>query len=155
MEDNINQIISLSKDKKILLNKILDLTNKQKMAIEDDDLDYLGLILEDKDNLMNKIDKIDIEFIKLYNTIKKTEDISTFDEIDVEKYNNIKDLKDIVNDINKVLTEISNKDKENRRIMKLSLDNVKLDIKNVKKGQKAYKGYNYESTSSMLIDEKK
>ena len=104
---------------------------------------------------MAKVDGMDIEFLKLYDSLKVKEGIKTFEEIDVDKYNNIKDLKDIVRSINTTLRKISKVDKENTQNMKISINNVKLDIKNVKKGKRAYKGYNYENTDSMLIDEKK
>lgn len=155
MENNIDKMIFISKEKKELLDTILDLTNKQKEAIEKNDLENLGLILEDKEKLMGKIDSMDIEFLKVYNFLKEKEGIETFNEIDIEKYNNLKCLKDIVSDINNVLRGISNQDKENTKTMKLSINNIKQDIKNVKKGKKAYNGYNYENADSMLIDEKK
>lgn len=155
MENNIDKIIALSREKKNILDLILDLTNKQEKAIEDDDLDTLAFILEEKENLMSKIDTKDIQFLKLYELLKGKEGVDTFDEIDINKYNNIKDLKNVVADINDILTEIYNLDKKNREKMKSNIDNVKLNIKNVKKGKKAYKGYNYENGDSILIDEKK
>ncbi len=155
MENNIEKIITLSKEKEKLLDIMLDLTIKQGQIIEDDDLDGLALILNEKENIMAKVDGMDIEFLKLYDSLKVKEGIKTFEEIDVDKYNNIKDLKDIVRSINTTLRKISKVDKENTQNMKISINNVKLDIKNVKKGKRAYKGYNYENTDSMLIDEKK
>ena len=115
----------------------------------------LALILDEKEKLMSEIDSMDSEFLKLYNFLKEKEGIKSFEEIDIEKYNNLKSLKDIVSEINNVLVEISSKDKENTKTMKVSINNIKLDIKNVKKGKKAYEGYNYETADSMLIDEKK
>lgn len=155
MKNDINKIILLSMEKKSSLDKMLNLTENQQKAIEEEDLDLIGTILEDKEKLIIKIDKIDIQFIELYNSIKEKEGISSFDEIDVKKYDNIKNLKNIVSEINNILRKISNIDKENTKKMKLSITNIKLDIKNVKKGKEAYKGYNHESVESILIDEKK
>lgn len=155
MNKNIDKMISLSKEKKTMLNTILDLTNKQVNIIKNENLDLLESIIEDKETLIKKIDIIDVEFIELYNSIKEKEGIDTFDEINIKKYDNIKDLKDIVKDLNDILTEISKMDKENSKNMKLSIKEVKKSIKNVKKGKKAYKGYSYEGPASILIDEKK
>ncbi|MDR7856878.1 flagellar export chaperone FlgN [Tissierella sp.] len=152
---NINKVILLSKDKKKLLTDLLKLTKKQKDLIDNDNLDDLGIVLEDKENIMNKVDIIDKDFLGLYNTIKSEEGIDSFDKIDVRKFDNVKTLKDIVEDVNNILNEISALDNENTRKMKSNIDKIKLDIKQVKEGKKAYKGYNYESSVSMLIDEKK
>ena len=153
--DRINKIIKLSQEKKILLIEILSLTKKQKDLIEEDNIDDLGIVLIDKENLMNKIDLLDKDFLSLYNSIKSDEGIDSLDKIDIRKFDNLKSLKDIVSEINKILEDISSIDRENKKNMKSNIDKVKLNIKQVKKGKKAYKGYNYEGVASMLIDEKK
>ncbi len=153
--NNINKIISLSKDKKILVTDLLKLTQKQKVIIDNDNLDDLGLVLGDKQNIMNKIDVLDKDFLGLYSTIKSDEGIDNFHSIDVKKFDNIKILREIVEEVNNILTSISILDNENTMKMKSNIDKLKLDIKQVKEGKKAYKGYNYESAVSMLIDEKK
>lgn len=153
--DRINKIIKLSQEKKILLIEILSLTKKQKDLIEEDNIDDLGIVLIDKENLMNKIDLLDKDFLSLYNSIKSDEGIDSLEKIDIRKFGNLKSLRDIVGEINKILDDISSIDRENKKNMKLNIDKVKLNIKQVKKGKKAYKGYNYETVESMLIDEKK
>lgn len=153
--DRINKIIKLSQEKKILLIEILSLTKKQKDLIEEDNIDDLGIVLIDKENLMNKIDLLDKDFLSLYNSIKSDEGIDSLEKIDIRKFDNLKSLKDIISEINKILDDISSIDRENKKNMKSNIDKVKLNIKQVKKGKKAYKGYNYETVESMLIDEKK
>lgn len=153
--DRINKIIKLSQEKKILLIEILSLTKKQKDLIEEDNIDDLGIVLIDKENLMNKIDLLDKDFLSLYNSIKSDEGIDSLEKIDIRKFDNLKSLRDIVGEINKILDDISSIDRENKKNMKSNIDKVKLNIKQVKKGKKAYKGYNYETVESMLIDEKK
>lgn len=151
----INKTIKLSQEKKVLLNEILNLTKKQKDLIEEDNIDDLGIVLIDKENLMNKIDLLDKEFLSLYNSIKLEEEIDSLDKIDTRKFKNIKSLKDIISEVNSILTEISSLDRENTNNMKSNIEKIKLNIKQVKKAKKAYKGYNYEGIESMLIDEKK
>jgi len=151
----IDKIIKLSQDKKILLTEILKLTNKQKELIEKDNIDDLGIVLIDKEDLMNKIDVLDGEFLSIYNDIKLDENIESIDKIDPKKFKNIKSLKDIISEVNIILKDISSIDHENTKNMKLNIDQTKLNIKQVKKAKKAYNGYNYESIESMLIDEKK
>lgn len=153
--DRIDIIIKVSHEKKILLNEILNLTKKQKDIIENDNMDDLGKVLKDKEDLMNKIDNLDKDFLSLYNTIKLDEKIDSFESIDINKFDNIKLLKDVISEINKLLSEISSIDRENTINIKKNIDQIKLDIKHVKKSKKAYNGYNYDTAESMLIDEKK
>lgn len=155
MENYVDKLIALSKDKKELLNSILDFTKKQKLVIEKEDLDSIASILEDKEKIIKKIDLIDLEFLKYYDLLKKSEGIDSFDGINIKKYDNVRTLKGLVKDINSILNEISILDKNNTKLMKASIENIKSDIKSVKKGKQAYNGYNYEIGGSMLIDEKK
>lgn len=151
----INRIIKLSQEKKLLLKEILSLTKKQKDLIEEDNIDDLGIVLIDKENLMNKVDLLDKDFLSIYKSIKLEEEIDSLDKIDIRKFDNIKSLKDIISEVNNILTDISSIDHENKKNMKLNIDKIKQNIKQVKKAKKAYKGYNYEGTESILIDEKK
>ena len=50
---------------------------------------------------------------------------------------------------------ISILDEENNKVLKKSLEKIKLDLKKLKKGKKAYKGYNKTLDSNIFIDEKK
>ena len=46
-------------------------------------------------------------------------------------------------------------DKENNNSMKSKLEETKMEIRRIKDGRKAYRGYNAEISESILIDEKK
>lgn len=147
--------MELSKVKKEDLNEILRLTKEQKLSIESEDLDGLNRIIGHKDKLMKKIDLLDLEFLDLYNKIKEEENIDTLDKINSGKYRNLEKLKRVIEDINFILKDITLIDNENTEMMKANLEDIKSGLKHVKKVQQAYKGYNYEMGSSILIDEKK
>ena len=151
----INSMIQLSNEKKVLLESILDFTKKQKSFIQDEDMDSLTKVLSEKDEIMKNIDLLDLDFISLYNNIKSMEDISSMEEIDVDKYSNVKLLKSNINEISLILNNIRILDNDNTRMMKTNLENIKSGLKHVKEAKNAYKGYNYEAPESMLIDEKK
>lgn len=151
----INNMIQLSNEKKVLLNHILEATQKQKLFIQDENMDGLGSILSEKDKIMKNIDLLDINFLSLYNNIKSAENISSLEDINVDKYSNIKLLKSNINEINLILNNIRILDNNNTRMMKTNLENIKSGLKHVKEVKNAYKGYNYEPPESMLIDEKK
>ena len=151
----INNMIQLSNEKKVLLKDILNLTQKQKTVIEDENMDALTKVLSDKDQIMKSIDLLDINFLSLYNSIKSMENIDSMEDIDVDKYSNMKILKSNINEISLILNSIKILDNDNTRMMKTNLQNIKSGLKHVKEVKKAYKGYNYEAVESMLIDEKK
>lgn len=151
----IDNMIQLSNEKKVLLESILDFTKKQKSFIQDEDMDGLTKVLSEKDKIMENIDLLDLDFISLYNNIKSMEDISSMEEIDVDKYPNVKLLKSNINEVSLILNNVRILDNDNTRMMKANLQNIKSGLKHIKEVKNAYKGYNYEAPESMLIDEKK
>ena len=151
----IDKMIVLSQDKKKHIKSLLDLTKEQKVFIENEDMDGINNIIADKEKLMSQVDLLDIEFLSLYKEIKDLENIQSLDEINGIKYSNLKDLQEVIGNINILLSNISLIDKENTAKMKINLENIKNGLKHVKEVKKAYKGYNYESEASILIDEKK
>ncbi len=153
--DNVKKMIELSLGKKDILLQILELTKTQGNVIENDNMDDLSIILVKKEKLMEEIDVLDREFLSLYNGIKSEEGIDNLEKINIDKYTNIKSLKEIVVEINTILNDISAIDRNNTIKMKSNVDKIKSDLKQVKEAKRAYKGYNYEAAESMLIDEKK
>ncbi|MCQ4925573.1 flagellar protein FlgN [Tissierella carlieri] len=152
--DNVKKMIELSLKKKDILIQILRLTTTQAGTIENDNIDNLSKILIQKEKLMEEIDILDRDFLSLYNDIKSEEGIDNLEKINIEKYANIKSLKEIVTEINTILNDISMIDRNNTIKMKSNVDRIKSDLKQVKEVKRAYKGYNYEAVESILIDEK-
>lgn len=154
-ENNINKMIKLSMDKKNKLVEILDFTNVQEKAIKEDNTEELSKILVQKDRLMKSVDDLDKEFVSLYERVKAEENVDNFRDINVTKYESLKGLKDVVEEINRILDKLTQLDKRNMENMKDSLNKTKSDLKQVKEVQRAYKGYSYEESGSILIDKKK
>jgi hypothetical protein len=151
----IDSMVVLSREKNELLLEILQLTKLQKDVIEKEDMEELHYILDKKDKIMLEIDKIDVSFLTLYGQLKREENIDSLDEINTDKYPSLKDLKKVVGEVTSTLMSISLLDEENNKSIRESLERTKLELRRVKKGKVAYKGYNTEVSGSMLIDEKK
>lgn len=151
----IEKMIELSKMKKKYLTEVLQSTKNQRKFIENDDMDGLNKVMENKDMLMKKVDLLDIDFLSTYNQIKEMENVDSLEKINPIKYKNLGELQEVIGNINIILSNISLIDKENTRIMKDSLEEIKSGLKQVKEVKKAYKGYNYEPIASILLDEKK
>ena len=151
-EKLVQELIGLSKEKANYLTNILDLTKEQKRIINEENMERLNQIIEKKSK---EIDKLDVSFIMKLSQLKKENNIGDLNEIDTKKYPNLKELKEVVAQITSILMAISIVDKENNKALEEGLEKVKLNLKKVKEGKKAYKGYNKSIPQSMLIDEKK
>ncbi|MCF6461258.1 flagellar protein FlgN [Clostridium sp. Cult3] len=151
----INELISLSQEKAKLLKDMHQFTIGQKEYIEKEDMEGLNQLLDKKDNIIKQIDRLDVSFLNIFSQIKKEEAIESVDELDIEKYPNLKELKEIVTEISSTLMALSLLDEENNKVMKQRLEETKMELKKVKEGQRAYKGYNHITTGSMMIDEEK
>src|SRR5690554_6278585 len=141
INENIGKMIELSMKKKEYLLDILDLTKKQENIIEEDKMDELDNIIQEKEKLMGKIDDLDCEFLTVNNQIKEEEKIDSFEKLPIERYENVKELKAIVNEINNILNTLTILDKNNINKMKANLEKTQSELKNVKVGKRAYKGY--------------
>ncbi|SHD76718.1 Putative FlgN family protein (fragment) [[Clostridium] ultunense Esp] len=118
-------------------------------------MENLNRIMDEKDSLMKKIDELDLSFITIFSQIKKEHSIEGIDELSLEEYPNLTKLKEVVKEVSSTLMTISLMDDKNTGAMKERLEQTKIELRKLKEGKKAYKGYNPSMNGSMLIDEKK
>ncbi|NLW40734.1 MAG: flagellar protein FlgN [Tissierellia bacterium] len=154
-KERIDKLIAITKKKRELLDSLLTLTNKQTLEIEKEEMDKLNYILDKKDGIIKEIDRLDLDFVNIFSQIKRDHSIEKIGELDVEVYPNLKELKEEVKEITSILASLSLIDEKNTKFIKEKLKETKLELKKVKDGKKAYKGYNPTMVGSMLIDEKK
>lgn len=153
--EKIDRLIEITREKNRLLKSMLTFTERQKEEIVKDAYDNLGISLSEKDKIIEEIDKLDRAFLKIFTDIKAKHSIENIDQLVAEQYPNLKELKQAVEEVSSTLLAISLLDKENTKAMKEKLEKAKMEISRLKSGRKAYKGYNYKYSESMLIDEKK
>ncbi|WP_077369639.1 flagellar export chaperone FlgN [Anaerosalibacter sp. Marseille-P3206] len=154
-KDIVDKLVSISSEKLVLLNKLLDLSKLQKKFISESDMDNVNIIIDKKDEVMKEIDALDIKFMTHFAELKKENNVVELNELDTSKYPNLKELKNVVKEITSTLMAISLLDEENNKSLKADLEKIKLNLRTVKKGQKAYKGYNKVLDNNIMIDEKK
>lgn len=153
--ERIEELISITKEKNKLLKEIYNVTAKQIKVIDAENLDGLTEVLNLKDNLMNRIDKLDLSFISIFSQIKKDNSVEDFDELDFKQYPNLKDLKEAVKEITSTLMAISLIDEKNIHNMKSKLEQTRSDLRKLKEGKRAHRGYSATHSPSILIDKKK
>ena len=151
----IDELVNISEKKLEYLYNMLELTKFQREYIDEENMIKTDEILEKKDELIKKIDKLDIEFLIKFSELKKKHNVDDINELDINVYPSLKILKDIIKNISSTLMSISILDDENNKYLKNSLEKIKSDLKRLKKGKKAYKGYNKSIEESIFIDEKK
>lgn len=154
-EELIEELIDISKEKLSLLNLMLKFTKEQKNFIKEDNIEKVNLIINKKDNLIEKIDSLDIQFLSKFIHLKKENNVEDINELNIEDFPKLKDLKEIIEEISSTLMALSLLDEENKTKLKMDLENVKSNLKNIKKGKKVYNSYNKTLNNSILIDEKK
>lgn len=154
-KERIAELISITKEKNGLLNNMYDITKEQMEEIEKEDMDKLSIIMDRKDSLIKKIDELDLSFVTIFSQIKKDNFIENIDDLSLEKYPELKELKEAVKEVSSTLMALSLMDEKNTQAMKDRLKQTKLELRKLKEGKKAYKGYKASIAESMLIDEKK
>lgn len=154
-EERILKLISLAKEKNKLLDNIIYITKRQMKEIQEDRYEDLNRSLSEKDNIIKKIDELDRSFLEIFHELKKDHSVDDINQLSVEEYPSLKELKGEVKEIMSNLTALSLMDEKNTESIKAKLKEAKGELKKVRVGRKAYKGYNYKAAESMLIDEKK
>ncbi|MBE6083128.1 flagellar export chaperone FlgN [Sporanaerobacter sp. PP17-6a] len=154
-EDLVSELIEISEKKLGLLDEMLLLTKKQRTVISQEKQGNLNEIIDKKDKIIDEIDKLDKIFILKFSRYKLENKVESIDKIDVRDKPELKNLKDVITKITSTLMAISIIDKENNLEIKDKLEDVKENLKKVKDGYRAYKGYNKKVKGSILIDEKR
>lgn len=158
--DNINRLktlINLLQEKKSFLSEMLEVTKTESKAIAEADIDTLNMLLNDKNVIIQDIDKSDEAFNYEYNTLKEELNVSSLDlseELPVEL---LAELKIETKAIFELMKEVSDMHEDNKQIAKEIKDNLAAEIRrintsvnanNIYKGNSAYQG-------SYYIDSKK
>lgn len=156
MESKIEKLNSLLSDKKILLEDFYKLTIVQKKLIENNDIDKLNRIINNKENVIEKINRLDVEFLGIYNNIKEVEDINDLSQLSIEKDYLVK-LKELTSKCEKLMKTIKIQDDENNNIMKSGFEDVKKSLREIKRGKTTTNKYynNMPSSGGYFIDSKK
>lgn len=160
----INILIQTSEIKYHIMSEIYEITKIQGINIENANTDSLLENIEKKQQKIDEINKLDQKFYSGYINIKEHLKITSLENIDTQKYPNIKDLKQNISNILNLTKDIDALDKGNNQNVKKEFDKVKEELNNVKKdmkslsnNMKAHKGYNtkYNHAQGVFIDNKK
>ncbi|QZY54289.1 flagellar export chaperone FlgN [Crassaminicella profunda] len=128
----IDELINISKKKEKSLKELLVLTKKQEGFIKNGDLENLTVVIEQKQLIMEHINEIDISFLNHYNGLKKALNIASIEDIKIEKYPSLKELKLHIGNIMLLIKNMQKLDENNTIQLNIDFDKVKQDMKKLK-----------------------
>lgn len=155
-EKVIGELIELSSQKLYSLREILEVTENQRSCIAEDRIEELNELFEKKQSYIDDINKLDEDFNKAFDDLKKTLNLNTIAELQAVRLPNIKELQDTIADIIEIMGEIQKLEFENEERLNAQMKEVKEQLKRINHGNQAIKGYTAQTKpDAFFIDRKK
>lgn len=156
-EKYIERLIDLLKKKHVLLRSILSLTQAQVSQINEESIDKLQKLIDEKQHVIDDINSLDDEFNVYFTRLKSTLKINSLDELNAEELEGAKVLKEVTAGIISLIKEISELEKTNNEKSKELLGTLSGEIKKLNQGKKVNTGYVSKpfNSASYFIDKKK
>ncbi|MCX7920754.1 MAG: flagellar protein FlgN [Clostridia bacterium] len=154
----MDRLTEISNKKYDLLKEMLLLTKEQALVITEDSLEKLQAFIVQKQEIIERINKLDEEFDVYFQRLKQELKVKNLDEMQAHNIKGTAELKSIVSDIMRLIGEISEIENQNNCKAKELLDSLGNEIKKInhaKVANSAYKGGTGFPTPSYFIDRKK
>lgn len=156
MENILKKLIDLTKKKIENLKQLYDLTEKIGVAITSNDLEELKKLLVSKQQIIEKINEIDKDFIPLYSTFKKENKIESIFEMEDNVIGDASKLKGLFIDAKALLDKIKEKDDSNIKEINKVFEKVSDKLEEFSKNKEGYVEYlRYYTPESYFIDKKR
>ncbi|MGB9808901.1 MAG: flagellar protein FlgN [Caldanaerobacter sp.] len=156
MENILKKLIDLMKRKIEALKQLYDLTEKIGVAIGSNDLEELKGLLVSKQQIIERINEIDKDFIPLYNAFKKENKIESIFEIEDDIIGDASKLKGLFIDAKALLDKIKERDDSNIKEMNKVFEKVSNKLEEISKNKEGYVEYlRYYTPESYFIDKKR
>jgi len=157
MHEVIDYLVKLSDAKIQLLHTLLSLTNEQEMALKDNSIEGLNKVVNEKQDLMKRIDILDKEFLDKYETVKSYSILNEPSEDVLGNQNNgFRGLQEKIKVVLELVDKIRKVDESNMKLAKINMDESKKQLKSVRVGKKAYSSYSKKpmAGASIFMDKK-
>ena len=156
-ERYVERLLELSNKKYLLLKEMLLLTQNQSETINEDGVDALVRLIDEKQQYINGIDKLDEEFNFYFKRLKQVLKVESLDELRMSGIKGTKELQQVVGKILEIINDISTLDTRNNSEAKKLLGNFENEIKKINQGKKVNTAYTYgfKHSPSYYIDKKK
>lgn len=156
-QEFIDYLLRLSDAKLVLMKDLLRITEEQQEVIDNEKVEMLDQLIQQKQSIMEKIDLLDKEFLDKYGLLKSQLGVEDLQEIDGQKLPEFKELKEKISEVVSFVEKIQQLDRENTQSLKRNMEKVKQNLKTIRTGKKAITGYNsvYKESHSIFMDKKK
>ncbi len=153
----IHNLIKLLDTKKVYFDQILDITNNQKVDIETNEADNLLELVNEKQQVIDKVDQIDNAFSVQLELLKKNLNVDSLEKVDFVKYPELKILKQKVKNIMETTGNVMILEKENSTKAEEIFEKIKSELKNIKRGKVSLKAYDrpVDNIDGIYLDKKK
>ncbi|SHI62565.1 FlgN protein [Geosporobacter subterraneus DSM 17957] len=155
----IDQLIQISGQKLNALEDLLNITVMQGNSIKTGDLEELSTLIEKKQDLINLINGLDVQFLEHYTHFKKMLHIQSLEEINAREHPTVAVLQQNVGKILVLLKRIEEIDRQNNVHLSKDFEQVKEEMKKIKAEQQSNKiaaSYTrkYADVQGVFIDSK-
>ncbi|GEM_PF-290539 len=156
-EAYIERLLEITNGKYAYLKEMLKLTTEQADVLDGDHMERLEEILDSKQKIIEKVDRLDDEFEVYFHRLKTESGIKSLEELNVSDIKGLKELKASVSNVMGILKEMSELDKSNNSRAKKALEDIRSEIKNISVAKKVNTAYGSTpvQTESYFIDKKK
>ncbi len=142
LQSFVRDLITLSERKEKVLQVMLKLTRQQSDEIQGENFEELSVLIQQKQQCIDTVDKCDRQIAKLRDTIKKNLNIAHFDQIyTMTSLPGAENLQFLEQKIQKIFKHIQQIDIKNNQNIQMKLSSVKKELKKIEKTKKMNNGY--------------
>lgn len=158
INEYINRLIKISRDKKKYLDEMFILTQEQQKIIEAEDMERLNDLIDRKQAAIEAINSLDEEFQKEFKEVKAKYNINNIGELITNEDANFEELKEEISEIMASIENIKAIEKENSLALSEKKKEMADKIKELNRKKMASGKYMNESVippNPAFIDKKK
>ncbi|MGE5328836.1 MAG: flagellar export chaperone FlgN [Deltaproteobacteria bacterium] len=142
--DFINELLKITREKKIYLMKMLDYTKKQTDVINNEDLAILDELINEKQKIIDTINVLDTDFEIAFGKIKDQMQVKNLSDVMKSKNEKLDELKKEIQDVVEYIKEIRNQEKLNFNKLSEKKEEIAKKMKGITEGKVASKKYSGE-----------
>lgn len=151
---NLNQIME---QKLELFTEIFDITMLQQKDIESNQADHIEALVQQKQQVIDKIDKLDASFLEGYKKLKEELRLDSLDKVDLVRHPELRMIKSSVEEIMKMAQQIMELENSNREKLDAIFQGIKNELRQINTGKRSIKAYEIQPVynDGIFIDKKK
>jgi hypothetical protein len=156
MNNAVEKLTQLVQDKIQKLKELCEVTEKIGVSIASNNLEELKNLLTTKQKIIEEIDKLDTDFIPLYNAFKKENKVESIFALEGKITGEISKLKALFIEAKTLLEKIKEKDDKNLQNITAIFEKIENKLEELSKNKEGYIEYlKYYTPDSYFLDKKR